>query len=253
MSKRILAVLALTILSLTAMSVALTIAPGDAWAEETDLDEELQQFWSSERELSVLHDRLYHRAGRLALGIHVGLLSSEPFFYYYPVGGRISYHFTNQTALEVGGSFMDAPGILTHDTELTEFARERRGESFDSSTDTEDRFLWRSNVVFLWSPFYGKLAFLQRKLAHFDFNVAIGAGAAGVERPDRSDTPKSSANKVVPEGVFGGGVQFFMTPSMTVRLDGRFYVYRGAEVRGETWSEQVNLPAEFLLGFSYLF
>lgn len=239
--------------SLMAMAAAMFLAaPTQAQAQERELDERLEQFWSSERELPVIQNQLYNRGGRLALGIHVGLLSSEPFFYYYPVGGRLSYHFTNQSAVEVGGSFMDADGILTHDTELTEFVRSRRQAGFDSSTDTEDRFLWRANAVYLWSPFYGKLAFLQRKLTHFDFNLAIGAGIVGVERPEADRSVAS--NVIAPEAVLGGGVQFFMTPSMTVRLDGRFYVYRGAETpSANTWQKQMNVPAEFLLGFSYLF
>jgi outer membrane beta-barrel protein len=242
----------LTALSLVTIALASVLATGEARAQDSDLDEELGQFWANERELPVVKNRLYDRAGRLSLGVHVGLLSSEPFFYYYPVGGKLSYHFTNHAAVEVGGSFMNAQGVLTHDTELTEFVKARRREGFNPATDTEDRFLWRSNAVFLWSPFYGKMAFLQRKLTHFDFNLALGAGLVGVERP--SSDRSSASNTVAPEGVFGTGVQFLLHPSMTVRLDGRFYVYRGAETpSATTWQKQMNVPAEFLLGFSYIF
>lgn len=238
----------LGVLAVLAMTMALS---AQATAQE-GLDEELDHYWSAERDLDILRERLYLREGRFSVGLFAGLFSSEPNFYYFPLGLRAGYNFSNELGVEVGGAFMDA-GFLTHDTELTEFFRDVRRDAFNPAHDTQDRFLWRANAVALWSPLYGKLAILQRKLAHFDLNLAGGLGAVGVERPALNR--KSASNHVTMEVVLGAGAHFYLTRSLVVRLDGRGYVYRGAELPHNEGSffGQLKLPMEFLLGATYLF
>ncbi|RAL24851.1 hypothetical protein DL240_01170 [Lujinxingia litoralis] len=235
------------------MAAGLLLSATPAVAQQ-GLDQELSEYWTSDRDLEVLTDRLYQREGRIGAGLYAGLLSSEPFFYYIPVGARVSYHFSDQLGVEVGGAFMDAPGVLSHNTQLTDFLITDRGEAaFDTGLDTEDRFLWRANALVMWSPFYGKLALLQRKLAHFDLNVAAGLGVGGVERPDLAREELS--NEVTIEAVLGAGAHFFVTPDLTVRLDGRGYIYRGAEFTDnqDSFFGQIRMPVEFLVGASYHF
>ena len=120
-------------------------------------------------------------------------------------------------------------------------------------TDLDDRFLWRANATFVWNPLYGKLSFLNNKLGHFDFNLAVGAGVVSVERPslDRS----VATTEIAPELVLGTGVHFLFNSHWSVRADGRFYVYQGAESSSNEgdFLKQVALPTEFLLGVSYMF
>ncbi len=220
---------------------------------DTSLDEELEHYWATERDMRVIEDRLYERGGRFGVGVFTGLLSSEPFFHYYPVGGRLTYNFSNSIGVEAGGSFMDA-GALTRDTELTEFLRDQRGQAgFDPAKHAEDRFLWRANALVLWSPFYGKLAALQQKLWHFDINFGAGFGAVGVERPELSREDAMETTAV--EFVVGAGVHFFLTDSILMRFDGRGFLYQGAELptnEGSTFG-RLKFPMEFNLGFTYLF
>src|SRR5690606_25363280 len=156
------------------------------------LNSELSQFWSADRTMPVVQDKLFTREGRFSLGLYTGMMSSEPFLYYIPVGVRGSYFFSDQLGLEVSGQFTDVEGVLTHDTELTEFFKAKRGVAFETARHTDDRFLWRANAVVSWSPLYGKFALLQRKLAHFDLNLVAGLGAVSVERP--SEDRKSYSN-----------------------------------------------------------
>ena len=224
---------------------------GQAAAEE-GLDWELEQFWSADREVNVIENRLYERDGRFGVGLYTGLLSSDPFFYYFPVGLRATYHLSNSLGFEAGGAFMNA-GFLTHDTELTEFLRDSRRDAFNAQTDTMDRYLWRANAVAVWSPFYGKLAILQRKLAHFDLNLAGGLGVVQVERPT---VDRTSFNQVVtPEVVLGTGAHFYITEDLLVRLDGRGYLFLGAEAPHNEGSffGRLKFPVEFLIGATYLF
>ena len=225
-----------------------TAADGD----EEEVEEQLDQYWSTDRELSTIRDRQFSRAGRGSIGLFVGLLSSEPFYWYNPVGLRGGYYFSNYYGVEVEGSYMDVESILYHRTDLTDFLEAARQDAFDDEMHTEDRFLWRAHAMFMWHPLYGKLSLLQRKLSHFDFNLGVGLGAIGVQRPNATRTAPSQT--VTPDLVVGGGIQFFATDSINIRLEGRGYLYQGAETPSQdTFWKRLEFPSEFLLGASYMF
>jgi outer membrane beta-barrel protein len=227
-----------------AVVLAVVFSAGLASAQEGDddvpggpLGDQLEDYWSVDRDVDVVKNKLYSRKGRFAAGLYLGVMSSEPFHWYNPAGLRASYYFSDNWGLEVEGAFTGAEGIFRHESELTrELGPGGALETgtFDSDRDTLDQFNWRSHAMVVWHPFYGKLALLQRKLAHFDINLAAGFGAAGLTRPTTNtdgDTPHSARTgteeKIVPEFVFGGGVQFFLSKNWVLRLSGRGYVYSG--------------------------
>jgi outer membrane beta-barrel protein len=251
-SGRLRALLIAILVSFISLMSASAVAQDDE-SDKSSLDEKLDSYWSVDRELPAVQERKFTRDGRFGLGLYAGLMSSEPFYYYYPVGLRASYFFNNFLGVELEGSFVDAPGVLSHDTELTDFFESKREDAFDKELHTEDRFQWRANALVVWHPLYGKLAFLQRKLAHFDFNLAAGLGVAGVTRPD--ELRKEATSTVVPEFVFGGGIQFFATQDIVLRVEGRGYVYQGAktESNADSFISQLQVPTEFLFGASYMF
>lgn len=215
------------------------------------LEKKLQSYWSVEKELPSVERRLYNREGRTSIGLFAGMLSSEPFYWYIPVGLRGTYYFNNYWGVELEGSFMDAAGVLSHNTELSDYLEMERPVDF-TAAKRQDRFLWRASAMAVWHPLYGKLALLQRKLAHFDLNFAAGLGVVGVDRPDVLRQNTSSA--VAPEAVFGLGTQFFATSDLVIRLDGRLYIYPAAETESNsTFFSRLEAPIEFLLGASYMF
>lgn len=248
----------------------LIVGGSTASAQEGPLDKELENYWTVERDLPVVQDRLYERGGRFGLGLYSGLMSSEPFYWYIPVGGRLTFFFTNHLGVEVGGQYngsAGAPGPLTQPTEIHNFFKTRLEAAFDPDTDLEDRFLWRANATLLWNPLYGKWSFLNNKLSHFDLNLAIGGGAVSVLRPDYRRTEATTV--ITPEAVLGGGVHFFLSKHFLLRADGRFYVYEGADTPSaradydpqdqakasdkSSFTRRLQVPSEFLLGLTYLF
>ncbi len=246
------ATLRLGLTLLAACAVLLTGANALAADGDEEVKERLDEYWASDRDLPSLEERMYEREGKVSVGLFAGVLSSEPFYWYVPVGLRGSYHFTNEYGVEVEASFMNVEGVFYHETSLTDFLRDSREDAFNPTTDTEDRFQWRAHAMFQWHPLYGKLAVLQRKLSHFDFNLGIGAGVVSVQRPNATRTEVSST--VQPEVVLGGGVQFFATESLTVRLEGRGYFYQGAETpTAQSFGERLQVPTEFLAGVGYTF
>jgi outer membrane beta-barrel protein len=221
---------------------------------EGPLGEQLQEYWAVDRDLPAVKGRLYTRDGKVHVGVYGGLMSSEPFYWYVPVGARVGYYFSDFFGLELGGQY-----LLANTTELTDALNEIRGDSFDVTLHGQDKFLWRANVVATWHPLYGKLALLQRKLSHIDLKLQAGVGVSGLERP----TPRRDAveSTVAPELVLGGGLSIFLSEMVTLRLDGRGYVGLSPafelniegedQVRG--FGSRLNFPVEFLVGLDFAF
>lgn len=268
---RVAAVLAAVFLWFGTSPAAAAEPSGDEDVPEGPLGEQLEDYWSVDRDVEVVKRQLYERKGRLSAGLHLGLMSSEAFFWYLPSGLNVEYNFTNNWAIGVEGSFMDAPSILRHQTDLTDFVVANQEEGFEAEQDALDQFKWRAHALAVWRPLYGKLAALQRKLAHFDLNVVAGFGAVSVTRPNETRT--DSKEMVTPELVYGGGVQFFATENIVLRASGRGYVYQGPRRWKNTDSgervvsrpprssnreelnfvQKLEFPSEFLIGANYLF
>ncbi|TDP77181.1 outer membrane beta-barrel domain-containing protein [Bradymonas sediminis] len=223
----------------------LQLAGGDRSAIETKMD----SFWSVKKDLSSVEGRKYTREGKFRAGLYTGILSSQPFYWYIPVGLRATYFLSDNFGVGIEGSFS---GATSFNTELSDYLEGARPTDF-TEAKKEDRFLWRAHAVATWHPLYGKLAFLQRKLTHFDLNLVAGLGAVGVDRPNAVQTQVDGA--VAPELLLGGGVDIFLTESVTVQLDGRFYIYQAAEndINNGDFFQSLDAPSEFLLGVSYLF
>jgi len=265
-------VAAATVLAIgTVASPALADNGEDEEIPEGPLGDQLEDYWSVDREVDTIKNKLYKREGRFAVGLHSGLMSSEPFFWYLPVGARLDYYVSDNFGIEVEGSYMNLQGILRHDTDLTSFVEKERAD-FDRKTHALDTFQWRAHALAVWHPFYGKLALLQRKLAHFDLSFAAGFGAVSVNRPNQTRT--DSEQVVTPEFVFGGGVHFFTSEHVTLRFTGRGYVYQGPmnykdtetgdlhvsvanpdadNIKEANFFQKLEVPTEFLFGVSYMF
>lgn len=205
------------------------------------VERDLELYWGGKRDVSAVQDKIYTKAGRLELGAFLGMIPNDPFYTYIPVGGRVGYHFTDSLGLEVGGAWHGE--ALQSESELATFLVDSRGVT--PANDLRDIQQWRANAVILWSPFYGKLALLQRKLSHFDLYLAAGGGVVATTAPNADRD--GSTDEVKPEGIFGLGMRFFLTPSLSVRADYRQGIFEGTGDEGG-----VQVPAQLTLGVSWL-
>lgn len=196
---------------------------------------DLKLYWGGRRFLKPVVTRRYMKADRIEAALFGGFVPNDAFLNYIPVGLRLDYHFTESLAVEVAGSYM-----IQSDTELKTFL-EDNGQRLDSKVDHQ---VWRANAAVSWSPFYGKLALLQRKLSHFDINLLAGGGVVGTAAPDMNNGGEEGGG-IKPEGMLGAGFRFFMTRSVAVRLDYRQYIFPKSD-------QGVALPSEFTLGVSWL-
>lgn len=252
--------LSLRLAALLVLGALTLIAPGAALAQDEARDDEfnpdppvadteklgngsvdsdLDLYWGGRRDVQVVEGMLYDKSGRFELGLFGGVIPNDPFLTYVPFGARLDYHFANSVAVEVGGSWA---GVAL-DSELTTFLKDNR--QVDVETDLRDIQQWRANAAVVWSPLYGKLALLQRKLSHFDLYVLAGFGVVSTQLPnaDRDGT----VSEIKPEGIAGLGVRVFVNDWLSVRTEYRqgFFAEGGDE-------GGVAVPVELTLGLAFL-
>ena len=201
------------------------------------VEKDLELYWGGKRDVAVVQKRLFPKDGRLEFTLYSGVIPNDPFLTYIPVGGRFNYYFVESISLELAGSFTGGP--LQLDSELTTFLKNQNR----ANVDILDIQQWRAGATVVWSPFYGKLALLQRKLSHFDINLQGGFGVLQTESPPQNGIGHN-VTELKPEGIVGAGFRFFLTDNITLRVDYRQFIFQ--KVNGG-----VATPSELTLGVSF--
>lgn len=232
------------------LAVALLLAaaaPTTAVAEDNPIERDLERYWSGKRQIPVIKgDKLYVTAKRLEIALFGGTIPNDDFFNYFPIGLRTTYSFDGIWGIELSGSYTN----LKTNSELTDFLVEK-GNGIRPDVDLGDTQLGRVDAYAVFSPLYGKWSFQTYKISHFDLFLVAGLGAVFTDSPEIVDSgngvkePKAEpALKVAFEGSFGVGFRFFLADWVSMRIDGRWFIYQG-------FDDNIQIPAEVTLGFGF--
>ena len=150
------------------------------------------------------------------------------------------YHLRENLAVEVavgGFAWWDPFGTQPtarfggHPSDMT---RELIGKENLQPLERADlyEYTWLAAADLQFSPLYGKVSFHDLVLGQFNVYVSVGAGVAGLqlesERPDElSKIPGSFGGALPPMqaiATLGGGVRFYFTDWLGIRLEVRDYV-----------------------------
>lgn len=207
-------------------------AAGDA------LERDLERRWGRTRAIRVVVDRRYPKAGRFEMDVFAGVLPNDPFLVYLTPGLRLAWHFSEQWALEVGGAYS-----LGLDTGLR---RELTDGDALVQARLRDRVMARFGLAALWSPIYGKFAWSNRKIGHFDLYFVMEASGLYADKVPEMD---------LKGGIWGGvglgvGFRFFFTTLLSLRVELRQRV----EIREGIGEDAIRVgwPTEISIGLSFL-
>jgi outer membrane beta-barrel protein len=156
-------------------------------------------------ETYVVQDRLF-RLG-LELNAGVALLPLNAFSKGFMGEGSVTYHFSNVWAWEiVQGGYV----LANLDTGLKDQLINNFG--VQPTQLSRATFLVSSNLVF--TPYYGKLAGLNRSINHVEVFFPIGAALARYQDPS-----------ALQQGAdLGLGLRWFLGTQVSLRLDARDYL-----------------------------
>ena len=195
-------------------------------------------YWSEVRGIETVQRREILKEGRFGLTAYGGVIPNNIFEQYFPLGARINYFVLENLGLELSGSY-----ALRVDTGLSDTLQDDQGVGA-TAVQLGDRQRSHVNVGVMWSPVFGKMAWRNKSLNYFDFFLLGGAGT--VFRSTQS-TIGDEIEEVRPavEGMLGGGLIFFLSQRVSLRLDFRQFIFQ--KVTGG-----VANPSEISLGVMFM-
>jgi outer membrane beta-barrel protein len=152
--------------------------------------------------VSAVQERLYRMNHELTLG--VGVLPADAFYKGFVAGVGYTYHFSDSFAWQVGRG--------SYSYNLKTGLREQLERDFGvapTANAFQDEVQWMVGSDLMWSPFYGKLAFRNSKVLHFE---AFLLGGGSVLKLNRTDGFRPAAN-------VGVGLRLFSSNTVSFRLD----------------------------------
>ncbi len=213
---------------LTSILLVLFAAPGVA-AEEGNSAKAAAQAEVDASAIRVVQQRPVIKAGRFELQLLGEIAISDVMFRHYSTGSNAYYHIDETWS--VGASyrhyFSGESTLLKDVTDKFEVFPER------------SVMRWSAAAEAGWAPIYGKMAFFDDQIVHFDMQLLVGAG---VTQTSRSATPR-------PMGVIGVAGRMLVSSWFSLNMEVRDHIYVESYNEGSQLVNNVGLN----LGFSIFF
>ncbi len=162
------------------------------------------------KRVEVVQDRLYKKKGKGEFTVGLGIIPDNSFRFYTLIDLKATYHITEYLGVE--GNFAY---IIDSKKDLLTTIEDTFNQT--AVTDILEKYY---GGEFIFTPLYGKFAFLTKDILHWDFFIAIGVGVFDTTQSNRF------------AGNFGIGMHVIFNKWLSGRFDFRNYTYR--EVIGFT-------------------
>lgn len=205
-----------------------TAAPADRdlakEGEETQEQDEDGTGKTLQERIRAVSRRVFLKRQRFELVPLFGFTTNDPLNRGWSFGGRASWHFNEELAIDLGGA-----GGFNQELKDLRIKNPQDLEQFPTGTP---QFGYADAGV-TFSPFYGKLALMAEQVAHFDGFISGGLGAVFDASPEL----------VHPSIELGLGTRVFITRWLTMRADLRNYTYPS------TVGGKLTFPSSLILTF----
>lgn len=261
-----------SLLMLLISCIAFVSIPADAYAQtpkthsvyaldDDAADENLVETSSLEKNIAIVEQRPFQKAGRGELALGLGVMASDIFVAYSPVTLRGAYHIKEWVSLELSASYMGCFSNDVGDNQtraagqhcmryLTPTYDHLVGSQSDAtqlrSVTIQEYEVARFALNPVFSLFAGKFALLNRGIAHFDFNLSAGLGVQIVEMTPETQNDAIDYGATF-EGNLGAGVRFVFLNWVGLRLDFREYLFGKQRGKGLGVASELTLSVSFLL------
>lgn len=152
----------------------------------------------------IVQNRVVSKHGRFQLsGPSLGDSERSDFYHYYYLALGLRFHFTETHSWEIARGLVNA----VRETDAAAEVRARTGLTPDAQTSTHS-----ISSAYVFTPIYGKYAWNERSLVHFDIYGLLGGGLRF-----------SRDNQIFAET--GVGMNHYLTPSLSFvpEIRVRFY------------------------------
>jgi outer membrane beta-barrel protein len=161
---------------------------------------------NSEGQVFAVQNRVFHRSHEIDLS--AGYIADDDFFHVYPVGIGYTFHFNDHFGWEV----CRAQYMFNVDKDLKETLQNEFGVQPEEFA--EQRYMLHSHLVY--SPFYGKHAFMNRSIINNEIYFFIGPGTVHYEW-DYSTGESRSEDALSLS--FGVGLKYFLSKKTCLNFE----------------------------------
>ncbi len=190
-----------------------------------------------EETVFVVQGKRFLTQGRFELTPQIALSVNDQFTSHTGVMVSGLYHLKENVAIEAtAGAFFwwDEPGksnprLGGRDTDLTVELRQKEALAPERVKLYQFPYLFAGNLQ--WSPLYGKVNVQDVVLGQFNLYLSVGVGVAGLQLETVTISPTPNKTFVELKGppvalatTFGGGLRFYFTDWLGVRVEVRDYV-----------------------------
>ncbi len=119
------------------------------------------------KDIAVIQKRFLPKTGRFEGFGGINGILNDKFFMSFGLNGRLAYFFNERWAIE--GLFM---ALATGEKSVTRDLREKRGVLTTNFVSPTNYY----GLDVKWTPIYGKMSFINRKITPFDLYFSAGAG-----------------------------------------------------------------------------
>jgi outer membrane beta-barrel protein len=175
------------------------LAPLAAWAQE-----ELE----NPGVVLAVQDRTYRMNSELFLA--VGVLPLDAFT--KGISGQVSYtfHFSDSFAWQIG-RFLYSQNVATGlQSQLT--------RDFGVNPTAFPQTIWIAGSDVMWTPIYGKFAWLNSSVAHFEIYGLAGVSVAN-QRVSSDIAAGTTSTQFLPGADLGIGWRFYISKAVSLRLE----------------------------------
>ncbi|HEU4383795.1 MAG TPA: outer membrane beta-barrel domain-containing protein [Anaeromyxobacteraceae bacterium] len=175
--------------------------PGDALEAAVGVPGERDT--ALEDRVKAVQRKGFLKRGRLQLTALVSPTWNDAFYQKLGLSGRLAYNLRDSFAVAVSGSYY----LVTRTDYVKQGVRAFNSQLLQSQPT--------SSVMLegVWSPIYGKAAWLGRSIVHFDFYLVGGLGAVWSAT---SFEPRNEGAHLAAE--FGGGLRFYPLSYLALEL-----------------------------------
>jgi outer membrane beta-barrel protein len=154
-------------------AVPTSAAPAQGQGDKLDVSDLEQKYWAAkDTDFSVVQNRMYSKAGRVALSGVYGSLLNDPWTTGATYGGSLSYYFSERYGMELSYLYTDA-----RDSKAVDYLRSNQG-----GTPDYNKLKGYYGLGFEWIPFYAKMSVLNSLITYFDMGFTFGAGMQTYEQ-----------------------------------------------------------------------
>jgi outer membrane beta-barrel protein len=149
--------------------------PADQGGDKLDIKDLEQKYWApKDTDFSVVQNRTYSKANRLALSVMTGPIVNDPFNSGYNYELEANYYFDERYGVQA----MYIKDDLSNSKNTNDFMNLSGGGVLpDYNRDTSFY-----GVGFNWVPFYAKMSFLGKKIIYFDMQITPTIGMSNYEQ-----------------------------------------------------------------------